>query len=205
MLWGWVARLLGPLLLVHLFRRLSYAHARAPPHDYALNALAATLLARPGDVLLCKGGSADSCTVAAWSLSDWTHVALVGPDRAVYDMTPGENERRMSLWAYVRAYEGWVCWARRPPPAAWHDPGARVFREDPAALVLATLAAGRWGELVRRLLAGRFRRMAREPRAICSEYVAAALGLPTPAHTHPADFAPGGRYGAEGPVVLLTT
>ena len=205
MLWGWVARILGPLLLLHFARRLSYANAHAPPHDRSLNALAANLLVRPGDILLCKGGSADSCTVAAWSLSEWTHVALVGPDGAVYDMTPGANERRMSLWAYVRAYEGWVCWVRRDPPITWHDPGPREFRDDPTALVLATLAAGRWGDAIRALLGGRFRRAEREPRAICSEYVATVLGLPTPAHTHPADFAPGGRYGGEGPVVLLTT
>ncbi len=199
----WLVRLLGPLLLAHTFYRLTYANARAPRHDRRLHALVAAGLVRPGDLLLCKGGSADSCTVAAWSLSEWTHVAVVGPDRMVYDMTPGEHERRTSLWAYVRAYEGWVCWAPRRAEPAWHDPGPRRFREEMGALLLATLAAGRWGPPLRRWLAGRFRRMEADEQAICSHYVAASLGYPCPAHTHPADFAPGGRYGGPGPITLL--
>jgi hypothetical protein len=189
---AWIGRLLPPLLLADLFlRRLPHAHAGPPPSTRTLSVFAALPFLSPGDVLVCKGASTDSCSVAGWSCSPFTHVALVGPDLFVYDITPVEHERRMTLFEYVRRYDGHVVWRRARFPAEWHDVPRMEFRESLPALLAATLSETPIRPLADRCAA----RMAPE-RAYCSEYVCRVLGLPGASVSHPKNFLPDGRYGA---------
>jgi hypothetical protein len=194
----WFWRIVAPLLLLDIFfRRLPYARYRAPPHDRTIHVaeIETTNTLRPGDVLLCRGDSADSASVAAWSCSEFTHVAVVGPDKHVYDITPVENERRMGLREYVESYEGMVFWrpVRKPLDASdWKPvPANLLFRENGTALLGATfaenaLAADLWDKV----FAARYA----PGKAFCSEYVCMALGLPVPAVSHPRNFSKNGRY-----------
>ena len=103
----WIARFAAPFLLYEIFfRRLPYARYIPPTYKAELHSIAVQLLVKPGDILLCRGDSVDSASVAAWSKSIYSHVAVIGPDLMVYDMTPIENERCMSVPDYVQEYDG---------------------------------------------------------------------------------------------------
>ncbi len=198
MLGRWFWRIAAPLLLLDIFfRRLPYARYRAPKHDrvVSVSELETTNTLRPGDVLLCRGASADSASVAAWSCSEFTHIAVIGPDKRVYDMTPIENERAMSIREYVDSYDGLVLWRpiKRPVPQEdWKAvPADLLFRENGTALLGATFAENPWlTDAWDKIFAARYS----DKKAFCSEYVCMAMGLPVPRVSHPRNFAPGGRY-----------
>lgn len=188
----WIGRILPPLILLDLFfRRLPHAHAGPPPVTQTLSAITAIQFIKPGDVLVCKGGSTDSCSVAGWSCTPFTHVAVIGPDKFVYDITPVEHTRRMTLFEYVKTYEGHVVWRRVQEEFEFQKMEDKLeFRESLPALLGATLS-----ETSLRPVAERWSRKMKSGQAYCSEYVCRFLGLPGAEASHPKNFLPDGRYG----------
>lgn len=191
----WAIRILAPLLLAELFlRRFNYICYKTPKVKGRMSAVVAEMLVRPGDVLLCKGDSIDSASVCGWSCSLWSHVAVIGPDLMVYDMTPIVDERRMSLAEYVREYQG-VVFLRRirreeSDKIRWQEVGKRKFSDHPVTLLGATLSenplVGLWS--------GVFKKYYSQEKAFCSEYVCLAMGLEGAHMSHPKSFAPRGKY-----------
>lgn len=179
-----------PIILSDIFmRRLPLARHSPPPHDGKCHAITAEYLAKPGDVLLCKGYCTDSSAVSAWSVSPFTHVAVIGPDRFVYEVTPIVGERRMSITEYVQQYQGAVCWRIKKEEVQDHDWctfDPPEFRESFLPLANATLSNYSVFEPLTNLY--------KDGEMYCSEYVCEAMGLPSPKHSHPANFAKGGKY-----------
>ena len=193
-LWTWFWRIAAPLALLDIFlRRLPYARYRIPSHVQEVYAHEITDILKPGDVLLCRGDCGDSASVAGWSCSEFTHVAVIGPDKQVYDMTPIENERQMSLPDFVEMYNGAVLWRPiREEHKEWKEVPANLsFRETGTALFGATLSevpvlSDFWEKVVAPQYV--------DTKSYCSEYVCTAMGLPGGRISNPKNFAPGGKY-----------
>lgn len=188
-----IFKFLVPIFFLDVFfRRLPYAKCKRPQATSKCPAIVAELFIKPGDILLCKGFCTDSCVVSAWSLSEFTHIAIIGPDLHVYDITPVEHERRMTLPEYVNQYEGYVCW--RPIHRAlkddeWGDVQHVQFREGIVPYLGATCSENRLRgifESVQNLYSPHF--------MYCSEYVVTAMKLENPRVSHPMNFAPGGKF-----------
>lgn len=188
-----IMRFLAPLLLFDIFLRRIPCAPLLPLHR-EMNLMAAMLLLKPGDVLVCKGDSLDSACVSMWSCSPYTHVAVIGPDLHVYDITPIENHRRMTLPTYVKTYEGHVYYRRIKKALAkddWQEIQPRAFRATLVPLVAATLSET---PVVNSVLDGLVAPTYSEKAAFCSEFVCLVMGLAQPNISHPFNFAPGGRY-----------
>lgn len=186
-------KIAAPLFLLDVFfRRLPYAKCTRPKTTGRCHPVVAELCCKPGDVLLCKGLCADSCVVSAWSLSEFSHIAIIGPDCKVYDITPIEHERCMSLPEFVAKYEGFVCWRpikRAVKEGEWGSVEPVRFRE-----ALWPYMGALCSENFLRPVFENFQHTYTPTHMFCSEYVATALKLEAPRITHPMNFAPGGRF-----------
>ena len=190
----WMARLITLYLLYDIFlHRLPYARFSIDDGGPHVHVLGARVLAKCGDILLCRGRTIDSASVSAWSCAYYSHVAVVGPDLYVYDITPVEHMRRMPLDTYVREYEGTVYWRRiKKSHEEWRDVGALEFRETMLPLLLSTLSETRPINALTN-----FAETWYDPgRAYCSEYICRVMGLEAAGVSHPRNFAPGGKYDA---------
>lgn len=186
-----VLKIIIPLIIVDiLFRRLPYAKYDVPSHTHKLSSFIASSIIKPGDVLICKGNSADSSAVNAWSISEYSHVAVIGADRMVYDVTPIEHERRKSLEEYVEEYEGYVVLRiKREPQKVWYHVPKVEFRESLIPLLGATCS-----ENPLRHFFGLFVSTYQSSLMFCSEYVCTSMGLDNPSISHPMNFAPKNKF-----------